>query len=400
MCRRCLVVDVFTIPQPDTWLSASDVKEVAEDVISPLPLPGVEGHSPLDPGDIWAVVILACVNQTSIWETCNDTDGTPCDDTVLTWLHTLNRHHLEFVANLLLFRLAMTILDPDRSRIVSIDFVDNPYHGSHAIDEGELCTMAPKDGTTTCHRYCTAYVVCNGKPVTLAMTYVRSDEDEADAVERVLDRVEVYPFEIDLLLADCGFYNGDVIRRSREIAATVIPVRKNGDRMERKLDTHKSYMTTYRMYKDRERELRFPLAVCVSYQAGDRGKNGEVVRGYVACGLADRDAKRVEELYRKRSAIETSYRLVRQARGITTTRDPDVRFAFMLVAALLENLWLVLRWAVVARPRRGGRDLPEEFTFKMFCDWIRHELEEELQRQWKIEANGVGVPPSYGTAAG
>ena len=72
----------------------------------------------------------------------------------------------------------------------------------------------------------------------------------------------------------------------------------------------------------------------------------------------------------------------------------------MLVAALLENLWLVLRWAVVARPRRGGRDLPREFTFKTFCNWIRRELEEELRRRWKIKANGVGVPASQATAAG
>ena len=35
---------------------------------------------------------------------------------------------------------------------------------------------------------------------------------------------------------------------------------KKGERMRNKLDTHKSYMTTYRMYKDSERELRFPLA--------------------------------------------------------------------------------------------------------------------------------------------
>jgi len=362
-------------------------------------LPGVEG-SPLDPGDIWLVVILACVNQNSIWDTCNDTDGTPCDDTTLTWLHTLNRAWLEVVANLLLGRLAMTILDPNRSRIVSIDFIDNPYHGEHYADDGELCSMAPKDGTTTCHRYCTAYVVSNGKPVTLAMTYVRSDEDEADAVERVLARVENYPFEIDLLLADRGFYNERVIRRARDIAATVVHVPKKGERMKDKLDVHKSYMTTYRMYKDSERELRFPLAVAVSYQNGDRGKHGEVVRGYVACGVTDRSAKQVERLYRKRSGIETTYRLLRQARGITTTRDPVVRFAIMLVAALLENLWLVLRWAVVARPRRGGRDLPEEFTFKTFCDWIRHELEEELRRRWKIKANGVGVPASQATAAG
>jgi hypothetical protein len=77
----------------------------------------------------------------------------------------------------------MTILDPDRSRIVSIDFIDNPYHGEHYAEEGELCSMPPKDGTTTCHRYCTAYVVSNEKPVTLAMTYVRNDQDEDDAFE-------------------------------------------------------------------------------------------------------------------------------------------------------------------------------------------------------------------------
>jgi hypothetical protein len=31
------------------------------------------GAPPLDPGDIWLVIILACVDEISIWETCNDT---------------------------------------------------------------------------------------------------------------------------------------------------------------------------------------------------------------------------------------------------------------------------------------------------------------------------------------
>jgi hypothetical protein len=82
------------------------------------------------------------------------------------------------------------ILDCSASRIVSIDFIDNPYHGDHYDDEGELCSMVPKNDTTTCHRYCTAYVVSNEKPMTLAMTYVRNDEKEADAVDCVLARVE------------------------------------------------------------------------------------------------------------------------------------------------------------------------------------------------------------------
>ena len=343
---------MFSIPNPDEYLSAADVKDVVEKVITPLLLRVIEGI-PLNPGDIWLVVILACINRNSIWDACNDTDGTSCDDTVSTWLHTLNRDRLEFVANLLLRRLAITILDRSGSRIGSIDFIDNSYHGDHYIDEGELCSMAPKDGTTTCHRYCTAYVVSNEKPVTLAMTYVHNDENEAGAVECALASVENYPFDIELLLADRDFYNERVIHRSRDIVATVVHVPKKGERMKDKLDVYKSYMTTYRMYEDSEQELRFPLAVVVSYQNGDRGKHAEVVRGYVACGVTDRSAKQAEYLYRKRSGIETTYRLLRQVRGITTTRDPVVRFAIMLVAALLENLWLVLRWAVVARP--GGR---------------------------------------------
>jgi hypothetical protein len=150
----------------------------------------------------------------------------------------------------------------------------------------------------------------------------------------VLDRVEASPFEIELLLADSGFYNERVIRRSQEIAATVVPVAEKGDRLEEKLETHKSYMTTYRMYKDSERELRFPLAVSVSYQNGDRGKHGEVVRGYAACDL-DRTPTQVEHCYRKRSAIESSYRLFRSARAVTSTQDPIVRFAFVVVSFLL-----------------------------------------------------------------
>ncbi|WP_212750773.1 hypothetical protein [Haloterrigena sp. H1] len=55
--------------------------------------------------------------------------------------------------------------------------------------------------------------------------------------------------------------------------------------MAEKLDTSVSYWTEYVMYEGSERELRFPLAVCVSYQQGNRGKHGLLVRAYVACDL-------------------------------------------------------------------------------------------------------------------
>jgi hypothetical protein len=129
------------------------------------------------------------------------------------------------------------------------------------------------------------YVVSNEKLVKMAFTYVCSDEKEADAVERILDRVGTYRFKIDLLLADHGFYNERVIRRACDLTTAVIPVQKKGERMNDKLATHRSYMTTYRMYKRSEREAQFPLAASIFYQNGDRKHGGGAWRAIsaIAC---------------------------------------------------------------------------------------------------------------------
>ena len=58
---------MLELPPPDGVLSAWDVKGVAAIAIGELSLPGIEGL-PLDPGDIWPVVIFASVNQTSVRE--------------------------------------------------------------------------------------------------------------------------------------------------------------------------------------------------------------------------------------------------------------------------------------------------------------------------------------------
>ena len=66
---------MFKTPQPDGELSAWDVKELAAGLVTQLPMRGIE-DSPLDSDQIWAVVILSAVNQTSVWEVCDETDDT------------------------------------------------------------------------------------------------------------------------------------------------------------------------------------------------------------------------------------------------------------------------------------------------------------------------------------
>jgi len=379
--------------QPDTVLTASDLETLAEGLLSEIPIPGVEA-AVFDSGIIRRTLLQAAVDQKSIKAVTDTTRGTYSDDYTLAQLHTVSPETLGTVVNDLFAQQAAMILGSG-PRIICLDFVDIHYHGCPHADEGELCHGKPRDGTSKCHRYLAGFVLCRAKPLIVAVTPVRSDEPKSDAVERLLDRVAALPFDIAGLLADRGFYAGTSIERLDAVAPAALPVIRRGKQMAEKLDTKVSYWTEYVMYEGSERELRFPLAVCVSYQQGNRDKHGLVVRAYVACDLADRTPKEVEALYRKRSAIETAFRTMREARARTSTTDPTVRLLFILVSFLLRNLWLIVRWGVLATPRRGGRALPVWFRFEMFREFIGHSLDDTLRRRWEVTTNGVGIPATY-----
>jgi hypothetical protein len=379
--------------QPDTVLTASDLETLALDLLTEVPIPGVEGCG-FDSGIIRQTILQAAVDQKSIKAVTDTTRGTYSDDYTLEQLHTVPADDLEAAVNDIFAQQAAMILGPG-PRIICLDFVDIHYHGCPHADAGELCHTKPRDGTSKCHRYLAGFVLCRAKPLVVAVTPVRGDEPTSDAVERLLDHVAALPFTVAGLLADRGFYNGASIERLDAVAPVALPIIRRGKQMAEKLDTTVSYWTEYVMYKGSERELRFPLAVCVSYQQGNRGKHGLLVRAYVACDLTDRTPKEVEALYQKRSAIETAFRTMREARARTSTTDPAVRLLFILVSFLLRNLWVIVRWGVLATPRRGGRALPVWFRFEVFREWVDHALDDTLGRKWEAPTNGVGIPATY-----
>ena len=56
----------------------------------------------------------------------------------------------------------------------------------------------------------------------------------------------------------------------------------------------------------------------------------------------------------------------------------------------------MLQWAVLAHPRRGGRVLPDKFTFSdAFLYGIEEVLDEELGWKDKWQTNGEGLPSCY-----
>jgi hypothetical protein len=302
--------------------------------------------------------------------------------------------------NDLLALLAMTVLDRNTSRIVCIDFMDNPFHGN-PDDEDEFRRMKARDGTTKCHRYCTAFVLAQGKPLTLAIEPVTGDDSKADAVERVLARVEQYPFETELILMDRAAFCGELIGVLLETAPPVFPVRTGKDSLRKKLSKKASHMTEETICEGKKHEQTYPLAVHVTYHNGDRGKSGLKQTGYAAYGLEDRTPAQVARMYHHRARIEKSYEKFREARALTTSPSTTIRLFYVGVGFLLEQLWIVLQWAVLAQPRRGGRALPEEFTFSdAFLHGIEKVLDDELGWKEKHQTNGEGLPQCYNHGLG
>jgi hypothetical protein len=382
------------LTDPDEFLSNGQLKSLSMELLELIPMEGIEG-SGLDSEEIMEVVLRAAVDATSVNGVTENTKDTPNRKTVMDWLHTLEKESMLDAVNDILALVAMTVLDRSRSRTICLDFMDNPFHG-FPDDEDEFRRMQARDGTTKCHRYCTAFVIAQGKPLTLAVEPVDGDDSKADAVERVLARVESYPFEIGQILMDRDAYVGKLIDVLRETAPPVFPVRTGKDSLRKKLSVTASHMTEETICEGKEYEQTYPLAVNVTYQNGDRGKSGVKSTGYAAYGLEDRTPQQVARVYDHRAKIEKSYETFRKARALTTTPSTIIRLFYVGVGFLLEQLWIVLQWAVLARPRRGGRALPLGVAVgDVFLHGIEQVLDDELGWKEKHRTNQEGLPTGY-----
>jgi len=87
----------------------------------------------------------------------------------------------------------------------------------------------------------------------------------------------------------------------------------------------------------------------------------------------------VQETYRQRFGIETTYRQLHQARIRTSTRDPVRRLLDVGIALILRNVWVWLHQMVLARPRRGRREIRLDLLrFRRMLSWLAHVVERML----------------------
>jgi hypothetical protein len=335
--------------------------------------------------DLVHVLLALSVNQSTLQAVCSDLVGTPDPTTVRGYLNEQLRveqlDQLEQAFNQALqedipARVCRKALD------IAIDLHDRAYYGKLSQEEGLWVRGQAKDGTTRFYRIATVYLIAYGLRFTLALYFVRPDDDLVTVLTNLLAQIKEFGLSIRRLLLDRGFASIEVqeyLDQQGIPAVICCPIRGKNGGTRALCKGRKGYRTTH-TFKSKGRQRTAQLAVCRVFTTVSRttGLKRKATWWVFILIHLDLSPNQVRRLYRHRFGIETSYRCAAKVRGWTTSANPAYRFSLMAIAILLLNVWTILRWRFTQLPRRGGRLLDDKlFQLSRFANFINRAL---LQR--------------------
>jgi putative transposase len=341
---------------------------------------------------LWAVLLVAAADVTSIHAACSRLDGLASEETIrkavyasLPEFAALQRRLNDALAG----RLPRALRR--RRQRLAIDLTLIPYHGEPFRDPQEVYRALAKAGTSHFHAYATAYVVLRGQRFTVALTAVARGEPLKGVVQRLLRQAGGVGVRPRLLLLDRGFFAVDVVRylqaaRYPFLMPAVVRGRKpddprgpSGTRVFAAM--RRGGWFAYRMTGGARREKTARVSICVACRnyRGKWDRHGRQTWVYACWGVEGRSCPWVRDTYRTRFGIESSYRQMNQARGRTSTRRPELRLLYAGLALVLRNEWVWLHFEALSTPRRGRRRIRQErLRLRALLHWLVQVVEQDF----------------------
>lgn len=269
---------------------------------------------------------------------------------------------------------------------LAIDLHEQPFYGK---DE-QLLTYASrgeaKAGTTYFYRIASIYLILKGVRVTLGIVFVHSQMRLVDALAALLGTIKAQGITVKCLYLDRGFaavavYQYLLENKIPAVIACPIRGKVEGKGSRALCKGRQSYLTEHTFRSLEHGECAVPVAVVRSFtRTGKRNQKKKRKARWFLYVLIHIELKpqSIHKRYRHRFGIESSYRLMRQLRVRTNSRNPAMRFLFMSLGFILVNVWLCLRFRFTQLPQRGrgGRPLDEaRFRLKRFASFLRHAIE-------------------------
>jgi hypothetical protein len=345
---------------------------------------------------VYDVLVKAAMTGQTIETVCNDLADMVDGETIRGYLNeqvrTDDLHRLEQQVNQALVaglprRLRKTKLE------LAIDLHDEPFYGHSPELLALTCGGQAHKGTTRFFRVATAYVIFKDMRLTLALLFVRPEDEIPEIVAALLRRLSILGLKVRRLYLDKGFCAIPVLRYIAHRGWSAIlacPIRGKQGGTRALCQGNKSYHTQHTFKSQRNGSFTAPVAVVRTYTSHKRSKRKKrrarwLLFVVLNCNV---NPKTVRKLYRKRFGIETSYRCIRKVRAWTTSRNGALRFLLISLAFILVNLWVELRHRFCQLKRQGRRQIDtKRFELQRFVSFLNQIINKIYGLVFFIEAD-------------
>ena len=236
-----------------------------------------------------------------------------------------------------------------------------------------------KNGKTS---FISLYITNPYERFTVSVLPVEKNKTMVEYLSYFVDLINKLNFKIKVLCLDRGFYSIDVFEfLQNNNVPHIVPVIKRGKQIKKILKGNKARREQYVM-KNSRKNILLDIVIDVKYLKGKRGKKGLETLGFVVFGVKW-SPRKVSTVYRRRFAIESSYRMRNVVKPKTSSKNADIRYFYTLISFLLKNIWLYLQKKHFTIVKRGPQVVDEDkFRFDMFIilieEWLRKKLRVRL----------------------
>jgi len=328
--------------------------------------------------EIWDTLLYASASNKTIRYTCMKLENAPSCSLLYTYLNDkvlkdLSLEEIEKRCNDMIISTLPPRLD-NRSQKVAIDLVLIPYYGDE--ETKDIRRSQAKKSTTKFFCYASAYLIKKNKRVTLCFTFVKPSDTLLDVVKKILTMVSELGIQIKRLYLDREFARTDIITYlTKQPYVSVLPIPKKGNELKSLLKRKEKLKTSYTMNSVKYGSVTFPLWIACRYSKGKHGKHGVVMLPYAVIGDCKNEVLEISNEYEHRFGIESSYRLMNQARARTSSSNSSFRILLVGIAFTLVNIWVYLKWFALLTSRMRGTDFDEnQFPLALFCDFLCEEI--------------------------
>lgn len=315
------------------------------------------------------LLLKAVAEGSSLEAVCADSCGVVDSNTLRAQVNTalpVTRLHQQEVEMNAALQACIPDGMPRGGLEVAIDTHDEPFYGKTPELRAYTCKTRAKAGTTRFFRIASAYVIWREVRLTLALTYVLPEDTLPQVVAKLLTRLKQIGLHATVLYLDKGFCSGEVIgylQRTGQAAILACPIRGKQGGIRALCQGRGSFTTDYTFTDGTSARL-----VLVDTRVRDP-KTKHKQRKWLAFVTTHLDwtPRQVYTKYRRRFGIESSYRLLRQVKVLTNSRNPALRFFLLGLGLLMQNVWVLARWLFTRRPGKGRYKLiPSLLRFHHF----------------------------------